>query len=535
MILRFSRSVVFPPGSNRMGAPAPPSWVYLLPSLAGWRIRAIGEVSPRTLAGLQGWGEPDGPRTLLLAGRGAEDDPAWTTYRTDGSFAIHASPDAVDAVRGGKDHVEWWLSPGDGDAGGDWIPDDAPQPPLRSVIFPPLPLGAAAGARRWLGKVERVLGRWAHRTGLRRLDATVRAEDPSGVPLSLTKPGSGASDGALFLPEGTDARAVPGWIQEVAADAGVDLSQARWRLIPSRGFRSQKILFLIQGPTVRESAAVKVTQDARFNARLDNEGKALSALASLTGLPAAGFPSLRFVGVHRGLSVVGQDAVVGEPFRARSTAQPDCPCAALALRWIEDLAVASASPSAPAEVGDALGELVDRFRTMYRPSTAVDEALRRDVATLTEAAVPSVFMHGDPGPWNLLITPGNEVVFLDWENAESAGLPLWDLLYFLRTYGALAAERRGIRWTPAAFAEQFLETSDFSRLLERCVDEHRLRLSLPRAALAPLLRTHLAALATREAWSLDPRRLRRGVAARVLETIVSRAPRSPVWQRLERD
>ena len=35
MILAFARSVTFAPGSNRMGAPAPPSWFYLLPSLQG--------------------------------------------------------------------------------------------------------------------------------------------------------------------------------------------------------------------------------------------------------------------------------------------------------------------------------------------------------------------------------------------------------------------------------------------------------------------------------------------------------------------
>jgi aminoglycoside phosphotransferase (APT) family kinase protein len=47
--------------------------------------------------------------------------------------------------------------------------------------------------------------------------------------------------------------------------------------------------------------------------------------------------------------------------------------------------------------------------------------------------VPVVFQHGDPGSWNALLRPDGGVAFLDWENFEPEGIPLWDLFYLVRS------------------------------------------------------------------------------------------------------
>ena len=52
--------------------------------------------------------------------------------------------------------------------------------------------------------------------------------------------------------------------------------------------------------------------------------------------------------------------------------------------------------------------------------------------------VPAVFQHNDLGTWNVMVDRSSFMV-LDWESSTEAGLPLWDLVYFLTD--ALAARR----------------------------------------------------------------------------------------------
>ena len=44
--------------------------------------------------------------------------------------------------------------------------------------------------------------------------------------------------------------------------------------------------------------------------------------------------------------------------------------------------------------------------------------------------LPGVAQHNDLGSWNVVVDRGDFTI-ADWENARAAGLPLWDLLYFL--------------------------------------------------------------------------------------------------------
>lgn len=48
----------------------------------------------------------------------------------------------------------------------------------------------------------------------------------------------------------------------------------------------------------------------------------------------------------------------------------------------------------------------------------------------TLPSLPSVMQHNDLGTWNV-VAEGDEFTVADWENARAAGMPLWDLLYFL--------------------------------------------------------------------------------------------------------
>jgi len=45
-------------------------------------------------------------------------------------------------------------------------------------------------------------------------------------------------------------------------------------------------------------------------------------------------------------------------------------------------------------------------------------------------AIPLVFVQGDFAPWNIKQNKEQELIVIDWEFANSQGLPLWDLCHF---------------------------------------------------------------------------------------------------------
>ncbi len=65
-------------------------------------------------------------------------------------------------------------------------------------------------------------------------------------------------------------------------------------------------------------------------------------------------------------------------------------------------------------------EVVPSWRELAVPSDLVDEL----------PALPAVAQHNDLGTWNV-VADGDDFVVVDWENAKTIGMPLWDLLYFL--------------------------------------------------------------------------------------------------------
>ena len=44
--------------------------------------------------------------------------------------------------------------------------------------------------------------------------------------------------------------------------------------------------------------------------------------------------------------------------------------------------------------------------------------------------IPLVLVHGDFAPWNVKLQSHSKLAVIDWEDAEFAGLPLWDLCHF---------------------------------------------------------------------------------------------------------
>jgi thiamine kinase-like enzyme len=142
-----------------------------------------------------------------------------------------------------------------------------------------------------------------------------------------------------------------------------------------------------------------------------------------------------------------------------------------------------------------------------------------------------VFSHGDPGPHNLLVGETGTVTFVDWENADPEGMPLWDLFAFLRGFTTWASRRRRPGTRVAAIRRTFVEGSPFTRVVAESIERYRDALSLDRSFVEPLFWTCWMTLAVREAPRLTAARLAQGFQLRALEALAGHAS-SPILRRI---
>ena len=126
-----------------------------------------------------------------------------------------------------------------------------------------------------------------------------------------------------------------------------------------------------------------------------------------------------------------------------------------------------------------------------QPSDALASELRRlsgFAADVVQSlpAVPAVFQHNDLGSWNIMVD-GARFTVLDWESNREAGLPLWDLAYFLTD--ALAA-RRG-QTDPAAKLAAMLQLlrgeATASRVLFQRLAAAAQEFGVPRSAVGAIV------------------------------------------------
>jgi Phosphotransferase enzyme family len=336
--------------------------------------------------------------------------------------------------------------------------------------------------------------------------------------------------------EAQTALPVPEYLRDIAGAAGANVEACRVALTAPADYPSRKaVMFVLAPGAASPRYVVKLTRDPAFNDRLENEGRALRALAAAGVGDAETVPRHAFAGHPGGLALLGQTAIAGEPFRRRTTARPDCPLARAAAEWLLDLGVATADRdvAGPAEVAQALGTLLDRFAALYRPTAAEHAALRAQIDAVARSTepFPLVLQHGDPGTWNLLVTAAGRPAFLDWEAAEPHGLPLWDLFHFARSVGVGVSRAAGTRLALDAFVEQYLADGPLSRMLARDVEAHCATIGLDRELVGPLFLTCWMHRALKEAMRLTPATLPGGTYVTLLRCCLAR-PDAPGLTRL---
>ncbi len=316
----------------------------------------------------------------------------------------------------------------------------------------------------------------------------------------------------------------PEYLCAVARGSGVALEEYRWGLSIPDAYQSRKLIFHLIGPHPSyPSYVAKMVSDPSFNGRLENEAHALRQLEALGMADGKRIPRVVFSGKHAGLVLVGESMIEGVPFQKKSDGSPVCPYAGAAIETLLDLGRASrhvATATGPA-LASELGRLLSRFRETYRDDD-VASFVQRQLESLERhpKPIPLVFQHGDPGSWNFLVASTGGVGLLDWEAAEPAGLPLWDLLHFLRSYGVLRARRRGIHVSIRAFELAFLVDSELARWGRRSVARYCQTLGLAPCLVEPLFYSCWMHRSVKEAARLEPRKLNRGLYVNLLRRCV---------------
>lgn len=306
----------------------------------------------------------------------------------------------------------------------------------------------------------------------------------------------------------------PRYLCSVAQAAGLDFGQYRWGLVARGDFSSRKVLFfLLNRASGVAEYVVKMTRDPALNPRLENECRALTDLWDRGLGTADSLPRVVCFGHHGGLAIVGESVVEGEPFRQRTQATARCPYARAAVDWLVDLGAATADREGDAvQVAGVLSSLFERFLRVYAFAPEHAAFLGRQIALLgaSKVSFPLVFQHGDPGVWNVLVGSRGQVAFLDWEAAEARGMPLWDVFYFLRSFGVGVSRSRGVRDALVSFQQHYLVGSPIGGMLVDVTARYCARCGLSPELVEPLFYTCWMHRALKEATRLSRERLERG-------------------------
>ncbi len=319
----------------------------------------------------------------------------------------------------------------------------------------------------------------------------------------------------------------PQYLAFLAKQAGIDLRGYRFGFSARGTYNSNKVTFYLFNELGKTpEIVVKMTRAPRFNYRLENEHRILSLLKEKGFVSPDTYPEPLFFDYHHDLAVLGERAIQGHPFRKRTQANATCPLARQAIDWLVQLGTASADDrlASAAEVAESLSELFRRFNEVYSLTKEERAFLTDQIERLRNEPqrFPLVFQHGDPGTWNILVSESERVIFLDWEAGEAHGIPLWDLFYFMKTFGSWISRTQGSHDGLANFARHFLMASPLGQLQAEVVRRYCCSVGLEPALVEPLFYTCWMHRALKECTRLPEASLQNGHYFNLLRLCIAR-------------
>jgi thiamine kinase-like enzyme len=222
--------------------------------------------------------------------------------------------------------------------------------------------------------------------------------------------------------------------------------------------------------------------------------------------------------------VLGETILAGVPFKQKSRDPFDSPYGPKAVEWLTKLAECTVQKTivSPAQVASSLEQLFEQFAAIYTVEPRYLDFLAGQIKRIRQFSglFSTVFQHGDPGTWNAIITPEDEVTFLDWEAAEPQGIPLWDLFYFLRSYTMGAAPRLRHYDRIEAFRRQFIDNPSLASMVMRSVEQYCRRIDLSGELIEPLFYTCWMHRSLKQATLLPKHKLSRGHYLNLLQLCI---------------
>ena len=297
------------------------------------------------------------------------------------------------------------------------------------------------------------------------------------------------------------------YLVKIARQHGVELGTHRSAMLAHGPYDSNKVaVYFFDRAANTPDVIVKMTRTPVFNPRLDTEYHALRRLQALELADTGTYPEAIFLAEHGGLAVLAQRVIEGVSFRVRTNGSPDCPLAADAVRWLTQLATRSAAyePAAATTLIRRFSQLLERLDAVYGLAADERRFLEACIASveLQGVAVPLVCRHGDAGTWNILATREGRAAFLDWEVSEPLGPPLWDLFYFVRSFGTWLGRLGGGRDAAQIYRAAFLADGPMGVLQRESVRRYCAQVGLSPTLAGPLFYTCWMQCAVHEAaWT----------------------------------
>lgn len=518
-ILGVARRIRYEVGANRKAAPAGATWSFLLPNLPLGRVVILGEPGRAARERLTELADEvfDG-----LPERGTVD-LIWLPASPGGAGTAGADPSL-------RAHLA---------AGGlvvDERPAHEPDRTADSVRFRVLRRGGDTIVAVPLGHT--IAEAWLRSNGLAGVERNglVDRLRHLGSVLPARTRTDAATEGTLDLIGLTGLDRPAQYVRELAASAGIVIDDHVMALSATGRYRTQKVLLPLFPPGASAPAIiVKATRHPSVNPRLQVELDGLRWLGTMGSTITERVPAVRFSGLHAGMLVVGESVLEGRPFRAPRA--HDHPLAADAVDWLTELAVRTVERVDADAVATALTELVDSYVAADGPGRALADPLRLQVERIrsSRAPFPVVAQHGDPGTWNLLALPGERTGFLDWENLERRGMPLWDLLYLLRSLGVGTRARRPLERRLGHVQRTLLDESELTPFIVESVRRYCAQVGLADDLVEPLYHLGWMYQALKEVTRLRPGHLDEGHFYQLLRRGLERRDRGTLQRLFEGD
>jgi len=222
--------------------------------------------------------------------------------------------------------------------------------------------------------------------------------------------------------------------------------------------------------------------------------------------------------------LLGETIIQGSPFRQQPKSSPQNPLGRDACAWISKLGKITIDPtnSSPPQVADGLRRLFSRFLEIYSLTPEQCTFMERQIDSIAQfqGDFPLVFQHGDPGTWNMLVSPNGKVAFLDWEAAEPHGIPLWDLFYFMRSYCIWVTRGSGRYESLQVFVQSFLGETPLNMFVNEMTRSYCQQVGIPAELIQPLFYTCWMHRALKESTRLPQAKLDHGHYVNLLRTSI---------------